>query len=55
MFVLALLMVLVLIPIKFVFFFSLFSALKLRCRTSYLTALILSNFSEFGLIVADKC
>ena len=52
MFVLALLMVLVLIPIKFVFFFSLFSALKLRCRTSYLTALILSNFSEFGLIVA---
>ncbi len=41
-----------LLPIKFVMFFTLFSALKLRCRTAYLSALTLSNFSEFGLIVA---
>ena len=41
-----------LLPIKFILFFALFSLLKLRCRTAYLSALILSNFSEFGLIVA---
>lgn len=41
-----------LIPIKFVLFFVLFNALKLRARTSFLSALSLSNFSEFGLIVA---
>lgn len=40
------------LPIKFLLFFTLFSLLKLRCRTSYLSALVLSNFSEFGLIVA---
>ncbi|MGJ8693877.1 MAG: cation:proton antiporter domain-containing protein [Thalassotalea sp.] len=44
--------VLICIPIKFIFFFGVFNALKLRCRTSYLGALMLSNFSEFGLIVA---
>lgn len=42
-----------LIPIKFALFFGLFSLLKLRCRTSFLGALALSNFSEFGLIVAS--
>ncbi|MCY7295130.1 cation:proton antiporter family protein [Alteromonas sp. a30] len=42
-----------LIPIKYVLFFSLFSALKLRARTSYLSGLLLSNFSEFGLIVVS--
>jgi len=41
-----------LIPLKFVMFFFLFTRLKLRGRTSYLSALALSNFSEFGLIVA---
>ncbi|MCJ8321727.1 MAG: cation:proton antiporter [Colwellia sp.] len=41
-----------LLPVKFVLFFALFSLLKLRCRTAYLSALTLSNFSEFGLIVA---
>jgi predicted Kef-type K+ transport protein len=41
-----------LLPIKFILFFALFCSLKLRCRTAYLSALILSNFSEFGLIVA---
>lgn len=44
-----------LIPIKFALFFGLFSLLKLRCRTAYLSALTLSNFSEFGLIVAAIC
>jgi len=43
---------LLIIPIKFVLFFSLLSLLKVRCRTAYLSALALSNFSEFGLIVA---
>ena len=36
-------------------FFGIFSRLHLRGRTSYLTALALSNFSEFGLIVAYLC
>jgi predicted Kef-type K+ transport protein len=39
------------IPIKFVLFFALFTLLKLRARTSYLASLVLSNYSEFGLIV----
>jgi predicted Kef-type K+ transport protein len=39
------------IPLKFVMFFSLFTLLKLRARTSYLASLVLSNYSEFGLIV----
>ncbi|MEH6386208.1 MAG: cation:proton antiporter family protein [Colwellia sp.] len=42
-----------LIPIKFCLFFFLFTQFKLRGRTSYLTALALSNFSEFGLIIAS--
>jgi glutathione-regulated potassium-efflux system ancillary protein KefC len=41
-----------LIPVKFLLFFLLFNLLKLRSRTSFLSALALSNFSEFGLIVA---
>lgn len=41
-----------LIPVKFLLFFLLFNQLKLRSRTSFLLALALSNFSEFGLIVA---
>ncbi len=40
-----------LIPIKFVMFFGIFSLLKMRCRSAFLSALSLSNFSEFGLIV----
>ena len=40
-----------LIPIKFILFFLLFTLLKLRARTSYLASLVLSNYSEFGLIV----
>ena len=39
------------IPFKFVLFYVLLSLSKIRCRTAYLSALALSNFSEFGLIV----
>ena len=39
------------IPIKAALFFGLFTSLRLRGRTSYLSSLVLSNFSEFGLIV----
>jgi len=45
----------ILIPLKYVMFFAIFSRLHLRGRTSYLCALALSNFSEFGLIVAYLC
>jgi len=41
-----------LLPLKFALFFTALSLLKVRCRTAYLSALTLSNFSEFGLIVA---
>lgn len=40
------------IPVKFALFFILFIKLRLRARTSFLSALAMSNFSEFGLIVA---
>ena len=40
-----------LIPIKFAMFYGIFSLLKMRCRSAFLSALSLSNFSEFGLIV----
>ncbi|WP_415882182.1 cation:proton antiporter [Neptuniibacter sp. QD34_54] len=45
----------VLIPLKYIMFFGIFTRLNLRGRTSYLCALALSNFSEFGLIVAYLC
>lgn len=41
----------VLLPFKFLYFFWVFNRLKLRGRTSYLSGLSLSNYSEFGLIV----
>ena len=41
-----------LIPVKFAIFFYILAKLKLRARTSFLTAMALANFSEFGLIVA---
>ena len=40
-----------LLPIKAAMYFGLFTMLRLRARTSYLTSLVLSNYSEFGLIV----
>lgn len=45
----------VIIPLKYIMFFGIFTRLNLRGRTSYLCALALSNFSEFGLIVAYLC
>lgn len=40
-----------LLVVKFLLFFFLFTSLRLRGRTSFLGALALSNYSEFGLIV----
>lgn len=40
-----------LLPIKFVLFFFILVKLNIRGRTAFLSALTLSNFSEFGLIV----
>jgi predicted Kef-type K+ transport protein len=45
------LMLTLLIPLKFILFFLLFTQLRLRARTSYLASLVMSNYSEFGLIV----
>lgn len=41
-----------LIPVKTVVFFAVLTRLRLRARTSLHTSLTLSNYSEFGLIVA---
>ena len=41
-----------LLLIKFAMFFHIFTRLQLRGRTAFLASLALSNFSEFGLIVA---
>ena len=41
-----------LLPVKLALFFAVFSRLRLRLRASYLGSLALSNYSEFGLIVA---
>lgn len=40
-----------LMPLKIVLFFILFTRFKLRARTSILSAFSLANYSEFGLIV----
>ncbi|NVK73662.1 MAG: cation:proton antiporter [Oceanospirillaceae bacterium] len=40
------------ILIKFALFFFLLTKMKLRGRTSFLSSMVLSNYSEFGLIVA---
>nr|WP_297349228.1 cation:proton antiporter family protein [uncultured Glaciecola sp.] len=41
-----------LLPIKFYLFFILLTKFRLRARTSFLSSLVMSNYSEFGLIVA---
>lgn len=46
------LLITLLIPLKFFLFFKLFTQFRMRARTSFLSGLILSNYSEFGLIVA---
>lgn len=40
-----------LLPLKYMLFFTLFAGLRLRVRSSYLSSLVMSNYSEFGLIV----
>lgn len=40
-----------LLPVKFFLFYFFFTLLKLRARTAFLASRVLSNFSEFGLIV----
>ncbi|NMP33510.1 cation:proton antiporter [Thalassotalea sp. M1531] len=47
------LVICLLLPIKFAMFFMLFSVLKLKTRSAFLSAMVLTNFSEFGLIVAS--
>ncbi|HKM14780.1 MAG TPA: cation:proton antiporter family protein [Marinospirillum sp.] len=47
------LVVTLLLPIKGILFFFLLLAFKLRARSAFLTGLSLTNFSEFGLIVAS--
>jgi Kef-type K+ transport system, predicted NAD-binding component len=41
------------LPFKTVLFFLWFARLKLRARTAFLSALSLTNYSEFGLIVCS--
>jgi predicted Kef-type K+ transport protein len=48
----ALAMVLIL-PLKMLFFFALLIAFKLRARSAFLTGLSLGQYSEFGLIMAS--
>ncbi|MET1254837.1 cation:proton antiporter [Aliikangiella maris] len=50
----ALLLTLVM-PIKSLVYFFVFARLRLRARTAYLSSLVLSNYSEFGLIVIALC
>ncbi|MEL6769916.1 MAG: cation:proton antiporter [Bacteroidota bacterium] len=42
----------VLVPVKSLLFFDLFTRFRLRSRSSFLATLSLSNYSEFGLIIA---
>ena len=50
MFSLATLLLLIL-PIKFLLFYVVLSVFAFRARTAFLSALLLANYSEFGLIV----
>lgn len=43
----------VLLPIKAILFFFLFLLFKLRARSAFLSSMSLTNYSEFGLIVAS--
>ncbi|MEG3764998.1 cation:proton antiporter family protein [Alteromonas sp. 14N.309.X.WAT.G.H12] len=46
--------VVALLPFQALFFFFLLVSFKLKVRTAFLTTAALTNFSEFGLIVAAK-
>ncbi len=48
------LVVVALLPIQALVFYFLLVAFKLKSRTAFLTTIALTNFSEFGLIVAAK-
>ncbi|MFC6440097.1 cation:proton antiporter family protein [Bowmanella sp. JS7-9] len=48
-------LVALLLPIKFILFFGVLALLQLRARTAFLSGLVMSNYSEFGLIVAALC
>lgn len=48
-------LLLLLIPAKSLLFFALFTRYRLRARTALLASINLSNYSEFGLIVAALC
>ncbi|MBF7072821.1 cation:proton antiporter [Glaciecola sp. MH2013] len=45
------LLITLLLPLKFLLFFALFTKFRLRARTAFLTGQIMTNYSEFGLIV----
>ena len=47
------LLICALLPIKFLLFFGVIALFGFRARTSFLSAILLANFSEFGLIVAS--
>lgn len=47
------LLLMLLVPLKGLLFFGLLLAVGLRARTSFLSAAVLTTFSEFGLIVAQ--
>lgn len=41
--------------LKMTLFFAIFTRLKLRARTAFLSGMVLNNYSEFGLIVVAVC
>ena len=47
------LLICLMLPVKFGLFYLMLSVLKLKARTTFLSAMVLTNFSEFGLIVAS--
>lgn len=47
------LLITVTLPLKYALFFFILTKVKLRVRTAFLTSLVMSNFSEFGLIVIN--
>ncbi|TDF41539.1 potassium transporter Kef [Alteromonadaceae bacterium M269] len=44
-----------LLLIKMMLYFTVFTRLKLRARTAFLSGMVLNNYSEFGLIVVAVC
>jgi predicted Kef-type K+ transport protein len=45
----------VFLVLKMFLFFAIFTRLKLRARTAFLSGMVLNNYSEFGLIVVAVC